>query len=181
MKGDIRMCAKGLETRPRRTHAEKRHACAEQRHTRLERWEREGAEQRHARLERWERGRREINSNRVFRTLKAKLCQSVSIPAHPCRSGPLYTILCHPCQSGPFYAIPCPAVSIRAIRAKLCQSEQSVAIRAIPGRASISASMPAPACHLTRLCEPNEPSCLQRSSAPTSSHEGCVEFSQRSV
>ena len=34
------MCAKGLETRPRRTHAEKRHACAEQRHTRLERWER---------------------------------------------------------------------------------------------------------------------------------------------
>ena len=41
------MCAKGLETRPRRTHAEKRHACAEQRHTRLERWEREGAEQRH--------------------------------------------------------------------------------------------------------------------------------------
>ena len=55
MKGDIRMCAKGLETRPRRTHAEKRHACAEQRHTRLERWEREGTEQRHTRLDRWER------------------------------------------------------------------------------------------------------------------------------
>ena len=85
------------------------------------------------------RGRREISSNRVFRTLKAKLCQSVPIPAHPCRSGPLYTILCHPCRSGAFYAIPCPAVSIRAIRAipcqavsirairaKLCQSEQSV-------------------------------------------------------
>ena len=77
------------------------------------------------------RGRRETNSNRVFRTLKAKLCQSVPIPAHPCRSGPLYTILCHPCRSGAFYAIPCPAVSIRAIRAKLCQSEQSVSIRAI--------------------------------------------------
>ena len=70
------------------------------------------------------RGRRETNSKRVFRTLKAKLCQSVPIRAHPCRSGPLYTILCHPCRSGAFYAIPCPAVSIRAIRAKLCQSHR---------------------------------------------------------
>ena len=62
------------------------------------------------------RGRRETNSKRVFRTLKAKLCQSVPIRAHPCRSGPLYTILCHPCRFGAFYAIPCQAVSIRAIR-----------------------------------------------------------------
>ena len=35
------MCAKGLETLERwERGAEKRHACAEQRHTRLERWER---------------------------------------------------------------------------------------------------------------------------------------------
>ena len=123
------------------------------------------------------RGRRETNSKCVFRTLKAKLCQSVPTPAHPCRSGPLHTILCHPCRSGhsmPFHAQLCQSEQSVPSHAKRCPSEQSVPIRA--KRCQSEQSVPSDAnpsnpCHSVpfQAEPPFQPACQPQ--PPTSWHE----------